>query len=194
MERSGEQRIFEAHAALVRGRWDEVGRITSELRGRIEKETDGRFAKLRTMAQSLDEKARRGSIDQKAAETAQARMGEFRKHRDEAGFRDTRFVPLVPADAVDATCREARAGLAVFGTPGADDLWTLAPLPRELSASDQDEVASGFYELLLILADAVAQPGGAASAEQALRIIDRAPAVLRNRLGLFTCAARLTSQ
>ncbi len=68
----------------------------------------------------------------------------------------------------------------MFGVGGAGDLWALATLPSELTEEEKADVANGFYELLLILADAVSQSPAAEScqrAEQALRIIDRAPAV-----------------
>ncbi len=115
-----------------------------------------------------------------AAAHVQARFDDFRDARDQALFLDTRFSGLDTPGALAATCRAAWAGLAVFGNGGERDAWSLAALPPELTSDERDEVADGFYELLLILADAVSLSPEAEPvqrAEQALRIIDRAPAV-----------------
>ena len=71
-----------------------------------------------------------------------------------------------------------RHGLAwqcLVGVAPGDD-WALAPLPASLSAREREDVRGGFYEFLLVLADAVAQAPRDKSgqpADQALRIIDR---------------------
>ena len=64
-----------------------------------------------------------------------------------------------------STCRRmsrrpggGAAALAVFADPGPGDAWTLAPLPRTFSPQEQAEIGDGCYQLLLVLADAVAQP------------------------------------
>jgi eukaryotic-like serine/threonine-protein kinase len=188
------KKASDAEGAIAKNDWTGALKILSGLVSGIEKETDERIAQLRLRAQSDYEQADRGlAADQEAneareraeqarirIEAVRSRLSTFREHLEEAKFLDARFGGLEPDNAVEATCQHARASLATFGSVVDDDLWTLAPLPAELTARERDEVTNGFYELLLILADAVAQSPGASHserAEQALRIVDRAPRV-----------------
>ena len=103
----------------------------------------------------------------------------FLDFRDEALFLDTRFGGLDPGCRFEATRPvTTRAGLGVFGVAASgDEDRTLAALPPSLSPQQRDEVAGGFYELLLILADAVSQSPGAEPrqrADEALRIVNQA--------------------
>ncbi len=176
---TADEGVFKAQGALAQEHWADVRRIVSGLLSRIETERDDRLVKLRQRAENLDEQARRGLAEQTAAKEAQDRIGRFRELLDEAHFLDTRFGGLDRQNGLETTCSTARAGLEVFGVGATGDLWTLEP-PSALTREEQDEVANGFYELLLILADAVSQSPAAEPApraEQALRIIDRAPAV-----------------
>jgi tetratricopeptide (TPR) repeat protein len=180
----GEQALFAAQSAVAGRQWDEVRSIAARVKSGIEKEADERFFSLKVRAQSLDEQAQRERAAEDKAERVRAQMGhvqaqlrDFRDHRDEAKFLDTRFGGLDPGDVLEATCREARASLAAFGSGAGGDLWTLPALPAQLTARECDEVTNGFYELLLILADAVSQLPGAKRAEQALSIVNRAKLV-----------------
>ncbi len=176
-----------AQGAVAEKDWNRALPILSGLKSSIEKETDERIAQLRLRVQSLNEQAERGLAAAKQTQRArdqmeavQSRLGEFRKHLVEAKFLDARFAGIDPANVAEATRREARASLAAFGTGALGDAWVLEALPSELTLRERDEVTTGFYELLLILADAVAQAPEAEPAEraaQALRIIDRAPGV-----------------
>ena len=169
----------------------------SGLLTRIEAQMDDRFSNLRLRAQRLDELAHRGQSTDDAAKCAHDRLSEFRKHLDEARFFDTRFDELDPASACDASCREARAGLCVFGSGAAGDAWMLDALGEELSDREKDEVKKGFYELLLILADGVAQsPGDPAGSGPSGRWASSTGhrASVRRRRGPITCAARSTSR
>jgi tetratricopeptide (TPR) repeat protein len=177
---TGQQEILEAQRALADEHWEDVGRISSRLLSRVENERDDRLVRLSEQARTLDDQARQLQAKQNAEEAARDKMRAFRGHRDETLFLDTRFGGLDPEHAVEATCRAARAGLGVFGNGWAGDEWTLGSFPAELSAQQRDEVERGFYELLLVLADAVSQLPEAVQprrAEAALRIIGRAPAV-----------------
>ena len=77
---------------------------------------------------------------------------------------------------LETTCRAARAGLEVFGLAARATYGRSAhSLPRCLPRAKRGQ--GGFYELLLILADAVSQSPAAEPAqraEEALRIVDRA--------------------
>ncbi len=177
---TAEEEVFKAQGAVAQENWADARRIVSGLLSLIETEQESRLVKLRERALSLDEQARRCLAEQTAVKEAQDRLAKFRQLRDVALYLDTRFDGLEPGNSIDATCRSARAGLGVFGVGGAGDRWALATLPSELTEEEKGDVANGFYELLLILADAVSQSPAAEScqqAEQALRIIDRAPAV-----------------
>jgi serine/threonine protein kinase/tetratricopeptide (TPR) repeat protein len=175
---SDEQVIWDAQRALAEKRWVDARSLVSKILNRIDRETDDRLRKLRRQAESLDKLAGSELDEQMAAEHAQSLIRDFGKARDEALFLDTRFAGLSPENSLEATCRYARAGLGVFGAGAAGDEWTLVtPPPNQLTSPAQAEIAEGFYELLLILADAVAQSPGAEPterAEQALRIMDRA--------------------
>ncbi len=175
LKRDGDKAIFEAQSSLVKHGWDDVQHSLSKLVGQIEREP--RLVDLHTKANSLLEEARSGRAAQRAQEDARTRFERFQDARDDALFLDTRFADLGPKDQLEATSRAARAGLGVFGKEEPGDQWSLTAPPMSLSAAEREEVVSGQYQLLLILADAVAQsPDGAVSAraERALRIVDQA--------------------
>jgi eukaryotic-like serine/threonine-protein kinase len=191
---TGGKEASDADGAVAKKEWNEAIGILKGLLGSIKEENDERIVQLRLRAQGLSVQADRGRVAEEEAVRVRARaarvrermdwvraqLSAFREHLDEAKFLDTRFGGLDPIDAAEATCREARASLDAFGSGALGDQCVLASLPEELTPRERNEVTNGFYELLLILADATAELRGAAPAaraEQALRIIDRAPAV-----------------
>ena len=91
------------------------------------------------------------------------------------GFRDAL------GHSIEATRRAARDALQVFGEPGSGDEWALAALPPALADQQRDEVKRGFFQLLLVLADAVSELPGAPPAQrahEALGIVNRAEGLL----------------
>jgi tetratricopeptide (TPR) repeat protein len=169
------QTLFRGQWALAQERWDDVRGIVFRALSRIEAEP--RLADLKDSAEGLLEQARRGLEDRQARESDRARYRRFLEARDEAFFLDTRFTGIDSPVDLEATRKAARAGLAAFGTVARDDRWALNPLPRFLSAQERAEVERGFYELLLVLADAVSQSPGdgpTARAAEALAVLDRA--------------------
>ncbi len=173
--------LFDAELALAQSRWPDVRVIVSGLLHQIEANPDPRITVKRDRAENLDRKAQLGLQEQAAAEQAQARFHQFVDRRDEALFLDTTRFAAGLGNSVEATCRAAREGLRIFGAAAAGDEWALSPLPPALSSQERDEVTSGFYQLLLILADAVSQLPGAGPAEranEALRIVNRAEGLL----------------
>ncbi len=177
---TGEEEVFKAQGAVAQENWADARTIVAGLLSRVENERESRLVKLRQWAQALNEQARCSLEEQSAVEEVRQLLASFRQLRDEALFLDTRFDGLDPGNSLEATCRSARAGLGVFGASVEGDDWILAKLPAELTDEQKVEVADGFYELLLILADAVSQLPAAEPrqrAEQALRIVDQAPAV-----------------
>jgi eukaryotic-like serine/threonine-protein kinase len=86
------------------------------------------------------------------------RYQQFQRGRTEALIQDSQFTDLDLPSNKAATRGAAGAALEVFGTPRVGGWWELAPLPASLSDRERDDVTQGFYELLLILADAMDHP------------------------------------
>ncbi len=175
--RMAEEALTKGQDALNEERWDNARGIVTGLLGQIEQETDPRVARVRQSTERLSDKAKQGFETQAANEHAREQFHRFVELRDEGFFLDTTRFADGLGNSFDATCKAAREGLSVFGHAGSDDEWVLSPLPPALSQRDRDEVATGFCQLLLILADAVAQRPGASigqRAERALRIIEGA--------------------
>ncbi len=98
-------------------------------------------------------------------------------------LHDTRFTGLDLSANVETTRRAAREALYLFAAArpdGSSDAaeFTPASLPESLSSGQQAEIATGCYELLLVLADAVAEllptENAQRQAERARRILDQA--------------------
>ena len=174
--RAADPALFDAQGALAQKRWEEARVMITRLLSRIELESEPQIVLLRGKAERLLAQARLGREEQTATEHARAQFHRFLDLRDEALFLDTTRFADGLGNSPEATCRAARDGLGVFGDHGAGDVWTLSPLPPALSSHERDEIERGFYQLLLILADAVSQSPGAMPAEQAeeaLRIVGR---------------------
>ena len=125
---------------------------------------------LRQVAQGIEAEARQARDRQ--------RYRLFLERRNEAFFHETWFTGLdLPAN-VQATRTAARAALGIFAESVQDDAWTLPALPASLTAAEQAEIGEGCYELLLVLAEAVAQPlsgeDPALQAGRGLAILDQA--------------------
>src|SRR5262249_53108854 len=118
-------------------------------------------------------------------------LGEFFQKRDDALFHATLSTGEGSGGDVRSARDKAREALAVVGiTSAAGEPWTL---DDSFTPEEKDQVREKCYELLLVWADAEAQPlPGQSRAEQrsraadALRILDRAPP-----LGLRTKAHHL---
>jgi tetratricopeptide (TPR) repeat protein len=166
--------LSEAQAALEQQRLEDARVIATGLLGRIEPESDQRIVALRDRALLIDARAKLGLEEQTAIEANRAQFRRFIELRDEASFLDTaRFADGVE-NSIESTCDAARAGLSVFGRAETGDDWTLTPLVPSLSPEERLEITSGFYQLLLILADGISQQPGAAAAQRgdaALRVI-----------------------
>ena len=80
--------------------------------------------------------------------------------------------------------KSTAAALELFAADDARaDHGALAPLPESLTEQEREDVARGCYEMLMVLAEAVAQPlpgeSRIAQAREALQILDRAARLLR---------------
>jgi tetratricopeptide (TPR) repeat protein len=175
--RGADHALFDGQAALAQQRWDDVRLLATSLLSATAHESEPRIVLMRDKAERLRSQAQLGREEQAATEAARAQFRRFFDLRDEALFLDTTWFADGLGHSLEATCRAARDGLGVFGDRGTGDEWTLAPLPPALSSRERDELKRGFYQLLLILADAVSRSPGAKPAqraEEALRIVGRA--------------------
>jgi tetratricopeptide (TPR) repeat protein/tRNA A-37 threonylcarbamoyl transferase component Bud32 len=182
--RADSERMLDwAQAELLARHWRD-GTLIGTLSNLVtELKDEPRLADMRDRARRMLEQAERGLQAENELERDRQRQRRFLEQRNEALFAETRFTGLdLPVD-VQATRTAARAALEVFGS-GPDDAWTLAPLPATFSPQEHTEIGDACYELLLVLAAAVAQPQHRENprfqADAALRILDRA-AVLRPR-------------
>jgi eukaryotic-like serine/threonine-protein kinase len=146
-------------------------------------EKNPRYADLHTRAREMLQKARFGLAAQQSWEKARDRLREFFSLRDAALFQDTQLMGLDPSENVAAVRESTTAALTLFAAdgPGARQ-WTLAPFHALLTEHQREEVARGCYEMLLVRAEAVAQPlSGESATVQAragLEVLERA-ALLR---------------
>jgi len=142
-------------------------------------ESRRRFADQHDRAVELLTKTHGLRNEQRLRQTAQDRFRQFLDKRDAAFFQDTQFGVPDSTVNVQAIRRSSLEALALFAAPGREEVtWTLVPLPESLSSEQKDEVVLGCYEMLLVLAEAVARPlpdeFAILQARKALEILDRA--------------------
>jgi tetratricopeptide (TPR) repeat protein len=136
-----------------------------------------------TLAERRAEAERRLAATQRlldeaaAARQARENYGRFQRAREEALFYESQFTGLdLPAN-LGATRRAAREAVEVFG-PAVDPPAAAPWDSPHYSAGERAEIVAGCYELLLVLAEAVAQPQGAEDphrqAKEALGLLDQA--------------------
>jgi serine/threonine protein kinase/Tfp pilus assembly protein PilF len=151
--------------------------------------SDGRLADLKEPATQLLAQAQRlrreeqtRAADQIARQAAQDGYQEFLDRRDEAFFQDTQYANSDPAENVARIREAARAALEVFAAArGKDGDWTISVPAVHLTQQQVDHIKRGCYEMLLVRAEAAAQPlPGESPAQQA-----------RAALQILECAARL---
>ncbi|MBX6314788.1 MAG: protein kinase, partial [Isosphaeraceae bacterium] len=167
----GRDALSEARAAWREQDWITGHTALARLLAKVEKEP--RLTALKNEALRLRAQIQRASADEQQRQLARERYREFVRLREEALYYDTRFSGLDPAGNLAATREAARKALAVFdgGT---------AP-PEALSRAERADLQEGCYELLLVLARAVAQPRPGEDRQKqaaaALRLLDRAAAL-----------------
>ncbi len=141
-----------------------------------------RLAELHVRAVSLLEKARWRQGEQQARVEARDRYQEFFRRHDDALFQDTELTGLDPTDNVRAIRKSSLAALSLYAAAGrSGDPWALAPLVA-LNAQEQKDITLGCYEMLMVQAEAVAQPLPGEYADQqareAIGILERAAELL----------------
>jgi len=150
-----DQELFTAQAEVAKERWADARLILTNLLTTLKPEP--RLDALRDRAAGLLAQVERGIQGQAFQSQGEQRHRLFLQRRNEAFFHETRFTGLdLPAN-LQATRAAARAALAIFAVAGPGDSWTLPALPTSLSPQEQTEINEGCYELLLVLANAVAQ-------------------------------------
>ncbi len=160
-----------SEAALERKDWPNVR--VQLLRARDQSADEPELADLREQIERLLEHTERYRLDRE-------RLRTFHKFRDDAFFHASMFTGGDTATSLEETRKSALAALALFGaTPD-----TVTPPTLESSHFSEAEkiaIRTGCFELLLVLAESVAQPvvdrtatDNRRQAEQALVILDRA--------------------
>jgi tetratricopeptide (TPR) repeat protein len=138
----------------------------------IRRLSDLLVAKRAELSHRLDNQRSQQDRERATAEIQQ-RYRLFCERRKEALFRDTQFTGLMLPMSPDLTCKAAEQALGVFATGSHGESWMLDTLPAVVSREQQAEVREGCYELLLVLAEAVATQD-ANQVDRALRILDSA--------------------
>jgi eukaryotic-like serine/threonine-protein kinase len=153
-------------------------------------EPEPRLADFRSEAAGLLEEYRRRRFDEQSRAAARDRYREFFRRRDETLLHDTRLTSFDASGDVKTVRTLALSALELFAEEHAgSDGWDLAPLPSSWTSQEKDEVVEGCYEMLMVLAEAVAQPlpGESAvdQAREALRILDRVDSLPHGPLHAF---------
>ncbi len=114
--------------------------------------------------------------ERESREAARARLSAFQRYYDEAVFYQSQYTGLEPEANLRATRAAARRALEQFHqqeNSGAG----LALAPADFDLAEVGVITTRYYELTLILADAVSQPlpgeSASAQAREALQILNR---------------------
>ena len=188
--------LLNGQGQLVRGEIDEARVTLTRLLAEIQAEP--RLDDLRRRAAGVLDEVRRKRDARTAREADRARLARFAELRDASLFLDIRYPDLELGDRREEARSSARDALATFSAGGEDDAWSLAPLPASYSSAEREEVVSGCYLMLMVLAEAVARPlpgeDPRHQAVAALRILERAaalrPPTRAYRIRRATCLER----
>ena len=173
----GDQSLDRAQSCLEEKRWADGRFILSNLLTSLQAEP--RLADVSRRARTLLEKVERALEAERLKGEERRRLDHFLDLRNAAHLHATRFNGLdLPQNNLQATRAAAQQALGLFAIPGQGDAWTQSRLPASLSPQQQTDIVDGCYELLLVLAEAVAEvlPGEdpAAQADRGLRVLDQA--------------------
>jgi tetratricopeptide (TPR) repeat protein len=175
LRKHGEQLLFQARTDLPAGNRtiDDLVRLVAAT------ESESWLSDLHARAAILLEQLRSRRDAQHEQDLACERLQEFRRLRDEALFQDTQIIGFNVARKLSAIRNTTAVALQIFAADGRNETdWKMGPLPASLSEADRDEITRGCYELLLILAEAIARPLPDESRSQqvrkALKVLDRA--------------------
>ena len=171
----GEPALTKARDDLFDGRFpiEDLSRLVDITESRP------RLGDLRSRALDLLDQARRRHDEKQARDAARDSLQEFQRLRDDAFFQEARIASIDHRSTVAEVRERTWSALEIFASPGRPrEEWAMAALPDSLSEQERDEVARGCYEMLLVLAEAVAEPLQSESptgqARLALQILGRA--------------------
>ena len=151
--------------------------------------SEGRLADVRVQARDLLDLIRSRQGVQQRRVAARERHEEFMRRHEDAFFQDTELTSLNRSDDLVAIRAAALAALKIYGAEsrGADQ-WSLDPLP-DLTDQEREDVSLGCYEMLMVLAEAVARPVPGESpvrqAREAIKILERAAELLKRPTHAF---------
>jgi tetratricopeptide (TPR) repeat protein len=135
--------------------------------------SESSLAELQGQAERLLAETDRKMDEQEALGRADANYRTFFQKRDDALFHGTLFTGVDLPVHLQETRKAAKEALALFG----GEAETALVLDSSFSPRQKAEITSGCYELLLVLAEAVARDDShkpEAQARVALRLLDRA--------------------
>jgi eukaryotic-like serine/threonine-protein kinase len=174
-----ELRLTKLRNELIDGRYP-IAEL-SQLMARTER--DHRLAGVHARALEMFTVAKRRGDEKQARDADRERLREFLRRRDDALFQDAQLTGLDPNENVAVIRKATVEALTLFAASGqADNHWTLDRLPDSLTEQERERVIRGCYEMLMVMAAAVAQPlpGESASvqAREAIAILERALVLL----------------
>lgn len=175
--RKNEQTLSTARADVLRGQLESADAVLNRLVATTESQRQ--FADQHHQALEVLATIRGLRDEQRSREAAQNRYREFLDQRDAALFRDTQFGGLESTGNLRAIRQATLDALELFAAQGRQGVtWKLGAVSDSLSSKQKEEVVLGCYEMLLVLAEAMARPLPDESAQNqardALAILDRA--------------------
>jgi len=146
--------------------------LDRENRGGLENLYD-QTSQMLAEVEKAQETDRARLVAQHANDEVQKRYRLFVDRRKKALFRDTEFTGLMLPANFDLNREAAEQALGVFARRQHEDDWAIGDLPQAHTSEQQTDVREGCYELLLILAEAVAS-ADSKQVDRALQILERA--------------------
>jgi serine/threonine protein kinase len=163
--------MSQGEAAAGRGDWQNARAAFDRALDRIGSERS--LDDVAARARHALEEVKRSLEEQAARQAAEQKYRKFRQLRDDALFRGTLFTGVDLPTNLHASEDAARTALASFGVDVESD--SGPPKGVELLPPVQaQEITTGCYELLLVLAETVAHQNGPDQTRRALRILERA--------------------
>jgi tetratricopeptide (TPR) repeat protein len=162
--------LLAARERFGRGDWEDARLRAGEALALLGDRPE--LADLTQQAERLSLDCRQRLAKRAARQDAQQRYRRFLEQRDEALFHATLFTGLDLKTNLAHTRAAARAALRQFGVNGTPSGPPVLPASG-LSEQQRAEVVAGYYELLLILAEAEAHPlhGKQAQRQQLLEAV-----------------------
>jgi tetratricopeptide (TPR) repeat protein len=171
MRAEAQELLWTARAAARTEQWPDAKLALARTLTLVGSESS--LAELQGQAERLLAETDRKLGEQEALRRARASYQTFFQKRDDALFHGTLFTGVDLPAHLEATRQAAEEALALFG----GEAETPLVLDSSFSPREKAEISSGCYELLLVLAEAVARHDShksEAQAKVALRLLDRA--------------------